>query len=392
MELTVNLPLSAYEVYAGRVVKVSRSDQESTASLAVVYPEKDQGKNLVITIWGRQVEYKWDWSQGWVYAIGVRFFGDGSLELHYVKDLVSGKDMFLRQINLKEYLTTLPEPFIYFPDPFGIAARDRIRDQAAQIEKAIEPIKPSRNLVESLEAGETPKELWRARGAELDEQLVEAARKGDLVAVVMAVGKGADVNAKVSTMGSYMAFLVEFETPLMAAVQSYYARTGSNMEVVRYLVGKGADPALEREIQEDVGISDVKLEGTGKYESAIDLAVEGEVKEYLKVEFIKRLRTSSGQERSDYIRYCEHVREKWLLKGLDALLDDKQGERRKNSLILTPVDIRDPAAELLRVCDIAVNLIASISRATFAFPVNEWTNYSDAQLAEVRAFLKSLEP
>jgi hypothetical protein len=527
-------------VYAGKVERVAKEDME--AFLKVWYPAEEKGREMVINFQGLIKDPTYQetvsryWSAGSLIAVAVGLLPDGSYNPYYVKDLVSGKDKYLEQIDLKDYIPGMLTESVYYNHPTGVHAKGEVKNLSSEIEEAIRPIKPSKTLVESLMAGETPKELGRVRGTELDEQLCEAARKGDYVWVRLLIAQGADVNAKVSTLATYMGSLVAFETPLMAAVSGKV-----NMEVIQWLVEKGADPALEREIMSDEGISDVRLEGTGKYESAIDLARGAQVKEYLMTatqsrprpkiqlsrsfsadtvcegeefevkivaenigndvardvviqdeipdrhywerpdlsthyeitkgtphwkgsippggkkelnytirlfekifdwewkatcfysgkageyvrrsepgsiwfrkreevdkeareklilsrarqgdeeaqqEFIKGLHASSGQERSDYLGYCEDIHQKWLLKGLDPLLEDKQ---ELWLVDLVDIEAHPGAPEVLRVCDIVLNLIASISGATSSFPVNEWTNYSDAQLAEVRAFLQSLD-
>ncbi len=65
-----------------------------------------------------------------------------------------------------------------------------------------------------------------AGAADLNEDLLAAARKGDLAAVKALVGKGADVN----TRTHYGV------TPL------FYAAANGHLEVVRLLIDKGADP------------------------------------------------------------------------------------------------------------------------------------------------------
>ena len=69
--LTVTLPWSAYELYAGRVI--SRSNQEKTALLRVAYPHQDAGKNIEVTIQGEAGEIS-NWTKG-----SVKLEGDSPL-------------------------------------------------------------------------------------------------------------------------------------------------------------------------------------------------------------------------------------------------------------------------------------------------------------------------
>lgn len=108
------------------------------------------------------------------------------------------------------------------------------------------------------------------------ELLVSASGQGNLDLVKALVEAGTDVNARVQT--SVMEAKGEkFETPLMAAVMRE-----KNMEVVRYLIERGAEPAIKPEILfVEFGDGGVDIRRTGKYESTVDLAKDAVVREYL---------------------------------------------------------------------------------------------------------------
>jgi HEAT repeats len=97
-------------------------------------------------------------------------------------------------------------------------------------------------------------------------------------------------------------------------------------------------------------------------------------------EFIHGLHASENRDRARYLDYAEQIKAAWLLPALAPILDDK------TPLVWIGVDGKPELPQSLRACDIAVNLIAAISRHKFSFPVGG-KNYTDAQIAEVKAFL-----
>ena len=101
-------------------------------------------------------------------------------------------------------------------------------------------------------------------------------------------------------------------------------------------------------------------------------------------EFAKRLQASSQQNRLRYIEYCEYIHAPWLLKPMLPLLDDK------SPMINMRIDSRPEDIENLRACDLAVNLVASISGHKFSFPISETVNYGDDGLEEVKTYLRGL--
>lgn len=94
-------------------------------------------------------------------------------------------------------------------------------------------------------------------------------------------------------------------------------------------------------------------------------------------EFVRRLQ--SPDRRARYLEYCEYIHAPWLMKPLLPILDDK------SPMVRVAVDARPDLIQSLRACDIAVNLIASISGRKFSFEISRSINYSDVQIAEVKA-------
>jgi hypothetical protein len=79
------------------------------------------------------------------------------------------------------------------------------------------------------------------------------------------------------------------------------------------------------------------------------------------------------------LEHAEYIGQHWLLPSLLRILSNKA------PLIF----IGNPHASLpgpgnLRACDIAVDLIAQITKARFSFPIDNPTNYTDSQLQEVK--------
>jgi hypothetical protein len=101
-----------------------------------------------------------------------------------------------------------------------------------------------------------------------------------------------------------------------------------------------------------------------------------------KSEFTRRLQSS--KERLRYLEYAQYIHAAWLLKPLQPILDDK------SPMVRVGVDARPDLIQNLRACDLAVNLIYSISGRTFSFPVSSDVNYSDPQIAEVRTYVQRL--
>jgi hypothetical protein len=102
-------------------------------------------------------------------------------------------------------------------------------------------------------------------------------------------------------------------------------------------------------------------------------------------EFIRNLHAAKDRDLARYLEYAGEIKAKWLLPALLPILDDK------TPLVRIGVDglPRGRQPEHLRACDIAVNLVAEISGHRFSFRVVGNVNYTDEQIAEVKAFLSA---
>lgn len=145
---------------------------------------------------------------------------------------------------------------------------------------------------------------------------------------------------------------------------------GTDMTVLAPLCRKESN----REVQEGCMVALAKL---GDAAARADFAV-------------RMARTSAGRsdqpvppERKKYLDYADYIHAPWLLRELLPLLDDRSAAVRigVDGVKITP--------EYLRVSDLAVNLVASISQHSFSFSIDKQTNYSDAAIDEVRRFLIS---
>jgi HEAT repeat protein len=101
--------------------------------------------------------------------------------------------------------------------------------------------------------------------------------------------------------------------------------------------------------------------------------------------FAARLQESSGPDRIRMVELAEYLAAPWLLPSLAPLLDDWTPAVRIGADGL-------PGPEYLRVCDVAVNLMASVTGQAFSFEVGPRRNYPAAAIDEVRAALKKLPP
>ena len=98
--------------------------------------------------------------------------------------------------------------------------------------------------------------------------------------------------------------------------------------------------------------------------------------------FADGVEKSKDRERKRYIDDAAYIDQAWAARALAPVLADK------TDMLRIGMDAMPGAVpEYLRACDLAVNVIAKITKANFTFPVNGRTNYTDAQLSEVRQFL-----
>ncbi len=85
--------------------------------------------------------------------------------------------------------------------------------------------------------------------------------------------------------------------------------------------------------------------------------------------------------RKRWLDHVEYVGQPWVLSGLRPFLDDETPALRIGA------DGIPDVPEYLRVCDLAVNLVATIGGAQLSFAVNRMTLYSPEQRAEAKAWL-----
>ncbi|HEY7725130.1 MAG TPA: HEAT repeat domain-containing protein [Anaeromyxobacteraceae bacterium] len=100
--------------------------------------------------------------------------------------------------------------------------------------------------------------------------------------------------------------------------------------------------------------------------------------------FEQRLLAARGLERRTWLEHAEYVARPWLVRPLEKLLGDT------TPVLRVGVDARPDLIEALRVCDLALILIAALSGARFSFPVTRAKNYSAAEIDEARRLVKSL--
>lgn len=101
--------------------------------------------------------------------------------------------------------------------------------------------------------------------------------------------------------------------------------------------------------------------------------------------FAARLEGSSGADRIRMVELAQYLAAPWLLPSLAVLLDDWTPAVRVGADGF-------PGPEYLRVCDVAVNLVAAVTGRAFSFEVGPRKNYPAPALAEVRDALKKLPP
>jgi hypothetical protein len=99
-------------------------------------------------------------------------------------------------------------------------------------------------------------------------------------------------------------------------------------------------------------------------------------------EFVRALGASRNRDRARYLDYAGAIAQPWLLPALVPILADK------TPLVRIGVDGMPHLPENLRACDIAVNLIARITGHGFPFRIAGNVNYTDDQIAQVRALLQ----
>jgi HEAT repeat protein len=107
--------------------------------------------------------------------------------------------------------------------------------------------------------------------------------------------------------------------------------------------------------------------------------------EEARTEFVRLLEQSSGTDRLRYLEYCEYLHQPWLLKPMIELVRDT------SPAIFVGVDAHPDKVQYIRVCDLVVELVASISNHPFSFPiVKKSSNYTVSQIDEVIYFGRGL--
>lgn len=158
----------------------------------------------------------------------------------------------------------------------------------------------------------------------------------------------------------------------------YVTYDRSNDPVVRQnvalILGK-APGASPEELEQRL-----KTESNGIVQEGCIVALARLGKASAQSEYGNRLQHSSGRDRARLLEYGFYIHQTWLLPWLLPLLDDQSVALRIG------VDDIGLLPEYLRICDLAVVLIQSISGRSFSFPIDRKTNFTELQLAEVRAW------
>jgi HEAT repeat protein len=159
-----------------------------------------------------------------------------------------------------------------------------------------------------------------------------------------------------------------------------------------------AEPKLRRELALVLGpIADPdelramkqrwETEGSDAAKEGLTIALAGRGDGDAQKEFEQRLLASTGRdERLRWLENAERVGDRWLLPALGQILRDR------SPVLRVAVDELPDPTESLRACDLALNLIAKITRAKFSFPVTGDQNYTDAQLQEALRIAKASSP
>jgi hypothetical protein len=128
---------------------------------------------------------------------------------------------------------------------------------------------------------------------------------------------------------------------------------------------------------------EAETDATAKEEETIALARLG-VKE-AQEDFVRRLHAAKEWRLRDYLeRHVRYVGKPWILKPLLPILDDKA------KLINLNIDGLDQPAMDVRACDLAATRAAQISGRKFSFKPEDLKIYSDAEIDEVRRYLKTV--
>lgn len=113
---------------------------------------------------------------------------------------------------------------------------------------------------------------------------------------------------------------------------------------------------------------------------SLGLARLGEFAEQQKV--LKKLESASTNSRHEALLNLEYINNKEYIYKISLLLDDKSG-------VLNTAP--EPFKNIIRVCDVAVKVIAVICNQPFSFAADELRNYSDTEINEVRQYVTSFD-
>lgn len=101
-------------------------------------------------------------------------------------------------------------------------------------------------------------------------------------------------------------------------------------------------------------------------------------------DFVRRLHASKERGRLRLLEHGAYLSQPWIQKPLLPLLDDR------SVLVTRGVDARPKDTVQLRSCDLAVHLVGAVSGRAFSFKTEPLRNYTDAEIEDVRRYLKGL--
>ena len=100
-------------------------------------------------------------------------------------------------------------------------------------------------------------------------------------------------------------------------------------------------------------------------------------------EFLAGLTSAQGQVRAAWLERCRYVGQPWVLPALASWVDDTHPAVRIGADGV-------PGPQYLRVCDVVINLAASVGRPRWNFKTGPAKNYSEEDRKEARRVLGSV--
>jgi HEAT repeat protein len=165
------------------------------------------------------------------------------------------------------------------------------------------------------------------------------------------------------------------EAALLAVSNADRTRDGFVRQQVPLILGRlsarGTIPELRRRLdtEQRAEVKDGLVTGLAKLGDAPARA-----------EFAELLRDARGERTAELMEYVRYIDEPWVIPQLVPVL-----ERREIA-----VDLSTHRKSLLRrECDLAVDAVLRISKATFGFTLDELTQYEDAQIAEALRYARA---